>query len=37
MIVAYVAAGILGAIALLCLVATLCAPADLENMDTERL
>lgn len=36
MIVAYVAAGILGFVALMCLAATLCAPT-LDDMDTERL
>lgn len=35
MIIAYIAAGTLGLVALLCLAATLCCP--LDDMDTERL
>lgn len=37
MTLAYIAAGILALSAALCLVATLCAPVDFEDMDTERL
>lgn len=37
MIVAYIAAGLLALIALLCLVALFCSPQDLEDMDTEFL